>query len=1046
MKNRTLLLGLVFLFLSCFGANAINAQTSDQWISLGPNNVSGRSRAVIFDRFNNDIMYSGGVAGGLFISVNNGKNWQEIILGDGQQNLAITSIAQDNNGVIYLGTGEGNYKRNGFGINTDVIGMLGNGVYKSTTLNGTNKNWASSLSSDEEKYNWASQNIKFQLLDFTKPATPHNYGDGKAFVNRIAVNRQTNKVYVATDAGLMQMNDDATNWSLVNAIPATATVGDICISNSGNIAVYFKDSEGKIMVSSDDFSTNSTVLTNTNIASFDASSVAINRIRLAFGTKNTNKLYAYINYLSEVEGGYRYKETLLRTDDVNNITWRRTTPTSYSNGGDPTSMSIVIDDRTTPENVYLGGNIVRKGYDANNSDIYYWEGMSQYSNSFGSVDGVRTSPSYVSRGIHELLIKENPLSNVDSSMIVAASEGGIHIYSYDPTLYTTGWRLSTKDMITTQFYSVAVCPDASVVGGTVGNGSVYIPNTGNLGENKAGDVIWTINSPGYNPNAFQFTENGGNVGASQFQRIDPTPRKSLILSRNYGQIARTYGNNGDYYSIDDVTWNFGSTLFPTGIIENQAWAPYEPLVTPLYLWESTNSTLPDSMFLVIDKNTAVNPINRTASDEEWREGAWILPGDTVLASSPTMGYPFLYVFTDSLQFNQDTAIKIHNPIQSRLFFGTSQAMYVCSNINDYMASPLAGSLTPISMVKFYETNKFANVPTERIHCFAITDDGKTLFVTTDKVNAISDTTFLYRFDLSNIDFLNSPNAITITPEVMMFNRQITSISVDRKNGNNVILTFGTYISAQSNMQVSSNALATPFSSVVFKEVVSRDPINDEDFLPNNKPVFCALIESMNSENGNVAYIGAEDGIYKTDNFLGTPYGTKVEVNWEKMTGIPNVPVFQITQQTMNLPSYEFHTYVGQNVFPTSFTNTKLPGAIYAATHGKGLFAFLGDTIAENKNVIGIKENIITINEKPSLKAYPNPASNTTTLEYNLTQASQVTLQVYDMNSRLVSSLEKGRQSAGTHTQQINIQNLKAGIYMVRIITNNSTSTTKLIVR
>ena len=83
---------------------------------LGPNNVSGRSRTIIFDRFNNDIMYSGGVAGGLFISVNNGKNWQEITLVDGQQNLAITAIAQDNNGVLYVGTGEGDYLNNGFGI------------------------------------------------------------------------------------------------------------------------------------------------------------------------------------------------------------------------------------------------------------------------------------------------------------------------------------------------------------------------------------------------------------------------------------------------------------------------------------------------------------------------------------------------------------------------------------------------------------------------------------------------------------------------------------------------------------------------------------------------------------------------------------------------------------------------------------------------------------------------------------------------------------------------------------------------------------------
>ena len=51
--------------------------------------------------------------------------------------------------------------------------------------------------------------------------------------------------------------------------------------------------------------------------------------------------------------------------------------------------------------------------------------------------------------------------------------------------------------------SVGVSPDGSVVGGTEANGSVYIANAGNLGNNQSGDVIWAINSPGYNPNSFQ---------------------------------------------------------------------------------------------------------------------------------------------------------------------------------------------------------------------------------------------------------------------------------------------------------------------------------------------------------------------------------------------------------------------------------------------------------------------------------------------------------------------------------------------------------------
>ncbi|MBP6429233.1 MAG: T9SS type A sorting domain-containing protein [Bacteroidales bacterium] len=1043
MKNRELLFGLVILFLSCIGLNSVNAQTNDQWISLGPNNVSGRSRTIIFDRFNNDIMYSGGVAGGLFISVNNGKNWQEITLGDGQQNLAITAIAQDNNGILYLGTGEGNYLNNGFGINNNTIGMLGNGVYKSTTLNSTNKNWAANLTSDDAKYSWATQEIKFELLDFTRPTSQYNYGDGKAFVNKIAVNRSTNKVYVATNDGLMQFNDDATNWTMVPAI-GNATIGDIVSNKNGVLAVYYNDSKANVMLSSNDFVSSNIVLSADSLDSFDTASLSINRIRLAFGNTNPNKLYAYVNYFAEAAEGVRYyRELLVRTNDYNSINWRRTTAQTYYNAGTPDAMSIVVNDIVSPEEVYLGGNTVMKGYDANNSDIYYWERISTYTNSQNSTNGIRTSPTFVNSGINEIIIKENPLNSFDSTLIVVATDGGIHTYSYDPILFRTEWNLSTKNMITTQFYSVGVSPDGSVVGGTEANGSVYIANSGNIGENKSGDVIWTVNSPGYNPNGFQYSTSGGKVGTSQFQRILPTPRKSLILSRPLGQIARTYGNNGDYSVIDDVTWNYSSSLFPNGIIENSTWRPYEPAKTPMFLWESTNSQLPDSMFLVINKNTSVNFVY----DTTWREGSIINIGDSVLAKSPTMEYPFTYTFTKPLQYNQDTAIRIKNPIQSRLFFGTSQGVFVCPNINDYIASPLQGSLTPITMVKFYETTKFANVPTEEINCFAITDDGKTLFVSADKVSANSDTTFLYRFDLSNKDFQNSQSSISIIPEVMIFTRKITSISVDKNNGNNMILTFGTYLSSKSNIQVSNNALAQPFSSATFKEAINVDPINDENFLPNNKPVFCALIESVTGSTDKVAYIGAEDGIYKTDNYLGTPAtGGKVTINWEKMQGIPNVPVFQLTQQTMRLPKYEFYNYVGQNSFQTSFARTELPGAIYAATYGKGLFAYLGDTIAPNETVIGINENIAKINQTTNLRLYPNPANSSTTLEYNLSETSNVNLQVYDMSGRMVSSLDNGRQQAGQHSLQMNVQNLKSGIYMVRIITNNTTSTAKLIVR
>ena len=75
--------------------------------------------------------------------------------------------------------------------------------------------------------------------------------------------------------------------------------------------------------------------------------------------------------------------------------------------------------------------------------------------------------------------------------------------------------------------------------------------------------------------------------------------------------------------IDDVTWNYGNSLYPTEngintIIENATWLPYEPAKTPMFLFVGINkfSQLPDSMFLVINKNTALNFVRDT--NNEWR--------------------------------------------------------------------------------------------------------------------------------------------------------------------------------------------------------------------------------------------------------------------------------------------------------------------------------------------------------------------------------------------------------------------------------------------
>src|SRR5215213_856772 len=108
------------------GAGDGSASTSGAlgtWQSLGPGNVGGRTRALLVDPSNADVMYAAAVAGGIWKTTNGGNSWAP--LDDFLANIAVTRMAFDpsNSNTIYAGTGEGFF-------NAD--GVRGAGIFKST--------------------------------------------------------------------------------------------------------------------------------------------------------------------------------------------------------------------------------------------------------------------------------------------------------------------------------------------------------------------------------------------------------------------------------------------------------------------------------------------------------------------------------------------------------------------------------------------------------------------------------------------------------------------------------------------------------------------------------------------------------------------------------------------------------------------------------------------------------------------------------------------------------------------------------------------------
>lgn len=82
---------------------------------------------------------------------------------------------------------------------------------------------------------------------------------------------------------------------------------------------------------------------------------------------------------------------------------------------------------------------------------------------------------------------------------------------------------------------------------------------------------------------------------------------------------------------------------------------------------------------------------------------------------------------------------------------------------------------------------------------------------------------------------------------------------------------------------------------------------------------------------------------------------------------------------------------------------------------------------------------------PGLSVYPNPFTAQTTLEFVLPQAGPATLEVYDVQNRLVRRLFAGSAEAGERRQfTLDGPSLPVGVYLVRLVTASQVFVQKLV--
>ncbi|MCA9267764.1 MAG: hypothetical protein KDA41_04810, partial [Planctomycetales bacterium] len=148
--------------------------TETNWVWLGPGNVGGRTRTLVFHPQNPNLIFAGSVSGGVWRSTDGGANWfpSSALL----SNLCVTSLVFDpsDNNVMYAATGEGFIGN---------LGMRGGGIFKSTDAGQT---WSHLPSTDHQSF---------------------------LQVSRLAISPAGNVLLAATEQGIRRSVDKGQSWS-----------------------------------------------------------------------------------------------------------------------------------------------------------------------------------------------------------------------------------------------------------------------------------------------------------------------------------------------------------------------------------------------------------------------------------------------------------------------------------------------------------------------------------------------------------------------------------------------------------------------------------------------------------------------------------------------------------------------------------------------------------------------------------------------------------------------------------------------------------------
>jgi hypothetical protein len=177
-------------------------------------------------------------------------------------------------------------------------------------------------------------------------------------------------------------------------------------------------------------------------------------------------------------------------------------------------------------------------------------------------------------------------------------------------------------------------------------------------------------------------------------------------------------------------------------------------------------------------------------------------------------------------------------------------------------------------------------------------------------------------------------------------------------------------------------------------------------------------------------------------FVASVSGKSVLLNWNTATELNNSG-FDVERKSSST-GWQKIAFVQGNGTTTqpksySFTDRNLADGKYSYRLKQVDY----DGTYEYSKIVEVNIASAVVNEFELSQNYPNPFNPTTTIKFNLPDAGNVKLSVYNLLGQEVQTIVNGFMESGSHSVNFDASNLNSGVYLYKLEANGFTQTRKM---